>query len=325
MMVDSPVSPPSGPTDLVGESLHRLRVAGVFYCRTEAAGAWSVDMPAFGDCLTFHVVTAGQVHVAVPGTEPVLLRAGDLALVPHGRGHVLGSDLATPSLGRVDRLPQEYLTETYSVLRHDGDGPHVSLLCGVLSVDGPAARPLLDLLPAVVDVPGRSAPWVGRTLELMTAELAHLRPGGEAVLTRLADVVVIQAVRAWLDAQDPATGWLGGLRDPYVGAALAAVHRDPAHPWTLAGLARVSAMSRSAFAARFSQVVGQPAMQYVTSWRMHVATDRLARGDALAQVATAVGYGSTAGFSRTFTRVTGRSPGSVRRVAAAPALAGPNG
>ena len=78
MMVDSPVSPPSGPTDLVGESLHRLRVAGVFYCRTEAAGAWSVDMPAFGDCLTFHVVTAGQVHVAVPGTEPVLLRAGDL-------------------------------------------------------------------------------------------------------------------------------------------------------------------------------------------------------------------------------------------------------
>lgn len=208
------------------------------------------------------------------------------------------------------------------MLRHDGDGPRVSLLCGVLSVDGPAARPLLDLLPAVVAVPGESAPWVRRTLELMTAELAHLRPGGEAVLTRLADVVVIQAVRACLDAQDPATGWLGGLRDPYVGAALAAVHRDPAHPWTIAALARVSAMSRSAFAARFTQVVGVPAMQYVTSWRMHVATDRLARGEALALVAAAVGYGSTAGFSRTFARVTGRSPGSVRRAGVVSASVG---
>lgn len=161
-----------------------------------------------------------------------------------------------------------------------------------------------------------------RTLELMTAELAHLRPGGEAVLTRLADVVVIQAVRACLDAQDPATGWLGGLRDPYVGAALAAVHRDPAHPWTIAALARVSAMSRSAFAARFTQVVGVPAMQYVTSWRMRVATDRLARGEALALVAAAVGYGSTAGFSRTFARVTGRSPGSVRRAGVVSASVG---
>ncbi|UZN02009.1 AraC family transcriptional regulator [Cellulomonas sp. S1-8] len=309
----SVVAPPRPAPDLVGEALHRLRVAGVFYCRTDAAGDWAVDMPAFGDCLTFHVVTQGECWVAVPGADPVHLHAGDLALVPHGRGHVLASDLDAPSLGRVDHLPQEYVTESYSILRHDGDGPRSGLVCGVLSVDGPAARPLLDLLPAVVHVPESSAPWVGRTLELMAAELTHVRPGGEAVLTRLADVLVIQAVRAWLDAQEPVTGWIGGLRDPYVGAALAAVHRDPAHPWTVAGLAREAAMSRSAFSARFTEVVGVPAMRYVAAWRMHVAADRLAQGDGVAQAATAAGYESAAAFSRAFTRETGRAPGSVRR------------
>ena len=306
------VVPPRAAPDPVGEALHRLRVAGVFYCRTEAAGPWAVDMPAFGDCLTFHVVTQGESWVAVPGAEPVRLGSGDLALVPHGRGHVLAGDLSAPSLGRVDRLPQEYVTESYSVLRHDGDGPRTTLVCGVLSVDGPAARPLLELLPAVVHVPASSGTWVGRTLGLMAAELEHVRPGGEAVLTRLADVLVIQAVRAWLDAQEPVTGWIGGLRDPYVGAALAAVHRDPARPWTVAGLAREAAMSRSAFAARFTQVVGVPAMRYVATWRMHVAADRLARGDGVAQAAAAAGYGSAAAFSRAFARETGGPPGRVR-------------
>lgn len=309
------LAPPRAAPDPVGEALHRLRVAGVFYCRTEAAGPWCVDMPAFGDCLTFHVVTEGQAWVDVPGADPVHLQAGDLALVPHGRGHVLASDLAVPSLGRVDQLPQEYVTEAYSVLRHDGDGPRSGLVCGILTVDGPAARPLLELLPAVVHVPASSAttPWLGRTLELVAAELAHVRPGGEAVVTRLADVLVIQAVRAWLDAQEPATGWIGGLRDPYVGAALAAVHRDPAHPWTVAALAHEAAMSRSAFAARFTEVVGVPAMSYVATWRMHVAADLLARGEGVAQAAAAAGYGSAAAFSRAFTRATGRAPGSVRR------------
>ncbi|MBO0899849.1 AraC family transcriptional regulator [Cellulomonas sp. zg-ZUI22] len=308
------IAPPRPAPDAVGEALHRLRVAGVFYCRTEAAGPWAVDMPAFGDCLTFHVVTQGEVWVDVAGAPPLRLGAGELALVPHGRGHLLASDLAAPSLGRVDLLPQEYVTESYSVLRHEGRGDRTQLVCGVLTVDGPAARPLLDLLPAVLHVPASvGAPWVARTLELMTAELAQLRPGGEAVLTRLADVLVVQAVRAWLDAQEPTDGWLGALRDPDVGAALAAVHRDPARPWTVAALAREVAMSRSAFAARFTQVVGMPAMQYVATWRMHVAADRLARGDGVAQAAAAAGYESAAAFSRAFTRTTGRSPGSVRR------------
>ena len=309
--------PPWAPVDPVGEALHRLRITGFFYCRTEADGAWAAEMPAFTDCVSFHVATAGEAWVEVDGQPPVHLRVGDLALVPHGRGHLLLSAPGTPSLGRVDELPQEYVTEHYSVLRHHGHGPRTELVCGVLGVDGPASRPLLDLLPPVVHV-DRAAPgaasWLDGTLTLMTDELRRARPGGEAVTTRLADILVIQAVRAWLDAQDSRTGWLGALRDPQVGAAIAAVHRDPGRPWTVATLAHEAAMSRSSFAARFTQVVGEPAMRYVTRWRMHVAADRLAHGGAtVREVAAELGYESEAAFSHAYTRTVGVRPGTTRR------------
>ena len=290
---------PPARVDPVGEALHRLRVTGVFYCRTEAAGAWAVDMPAFGDCVSFHVITAGECWVEVPGAPAVRLTAGDLALVPHGRGHVLASEPGAPSLGPVDQLPQEYVTDNYTILRHDGPGPRVELLCGLLSVDGPASRPLLELLPAVVHVPaaGRDA-RICSALALMAAEVAQPRPGGEAVTTRLADILVIQAIRAWLDQQDDAGGWLGALRDPQIGAAVRAVHDDPGRGWSVATLARESAMSRSAFAARFTEVVGVPAMRYVQGWRMHVASDLLRQGETVARAASAAGYDSVPAFSR---------------------------
>lgn len=307
--------------DPVGEALHRLRVTGVFYCQTDASAPWAVDMPAFGECVSFHVVTAGECWVTVDDAPDVHLRAGDLALVPHGRGHQLLSAPGVPSMGPVDELPQEYVTEHYSVLRHEGGGPRAELVCGVLAVDGPAAQLLLALLPAVVHVPAppSSDPtWIPQTLGLMSAEIARTRPGGEAVTTRLADILVIQAIRAWIDAQDSPTGWLGALRDPQIGAAVAAVHRDPGRPWTVATLARRAAMSRSAFAARFTEVVGTPAMRYVLSWRMHVATDLLRRGESVSRVAATTGYESEAAFSRAYKRATGTPPGAVRRAWSSP-------
>ena len=114
-------------------------------------------------------------------------------------------------------------------------------------------------------------------LRLMAAEARELRPGGEAVITRLADILVIQAIRAWIETDAGArTGWLGALQRPAIGRALALIHRDPARDWTVAALADELAMSRSAFAARFTELVGEPAMQYVTRWRMQVALDALA-------------------------------------------------
>ncbi|WP_315097294.1 AraC family transcriptional regulator [uncultured Cellulomonas sp.] len=319
-MAPTVVDPPGSSVDPVGEALHHLRVTGVFYSRTEADGPWAVDMPAFRDCISFHVITAGEAWVEVEGADPVRLVRGDLALVPHGRGHALRSAPGVPSLGQVDELPQEYLSENYSVLRHLGSGPRTELVCGVLSVDGAASRLLLDLLPSVVHVDGASAgSWMADTLALMAAELTHARPGGEAVTTRLADILVIQSIRAWLDAQRETTGWLGALREPQLGAAITAVHREPGRPWTVATMAREATMSRSAFSARFTEVVGEPAMQYVTRVRMHVAADRLGRGRAtVREVAAELGYDSEAAFSRAYKREVGTSPGRTRRMPVGP-------
>ena len=153
----------------------------------------------------------------------------------------------------------------------------------------------------------------------MAAEARTLRPGGETVITRLADVLVIQAIRSWL-ARDPAarTGWLGALQDEQIGRAITLIQRDPARPWTIASLAYEVAMSRSAFAARFSQLVGEPPMHYVTRWRMHLALTWLKEDRAtLGELALRLGYQSEAAFSRAFKRCMGVPPGAVRRSPAA--------
>jgi AraC-like DNA-binding protein len=190
-------------------------------------------------------------------------------------------------------------------------------VCGIVSFHDPAAQQLIRLLPPVIHTDGATAPtqtWIGDTLRLMTAEVSQLRPGGEAVTTRLADILVIQAIRAWIHA-DPAaqTGWLGALQDPQIGQAIVAVHRDPGHPWTLASLANQAAMSRSAFAARFTQLVGEPAVRYLTRWRMQIALARLQQGPTtIHELAAQFGYSSEAAFSHAFKRVFGISPGAVR-------------
>ncbi len=302
--------------DRLGTTLHRLRMRGAFYCHADLTEPWALTMPAVPDSVSFHVLTAGSCRVEAPGAA-VDLRAGDLALVPHGAGHLLRTaDGPAGPAPRADLLPQRYLTDHYSVLRHGGGGAPATLLCGVVVFDDPAARALLALLPAVVHVaaddPGPTS--TRETVRLMAAELAAVRPGGETIATRLADVLVVQAIRAWLD-RDPAarSGWLGALDDPQVGRALAAVHAEPGGDWTLDRLARAAAMSRTAFAARFTELVGEPPMRYVTRWRMAVAHDRLrARSTTVASVADELGYRSEAAFSRAFTRTTGRTPGSVR-------------
>jgi AraC-like DNA-binding protein len=157
--------------------------------------------------------------------------------------------------------------------------------------------------------------WLQSTLRFIAAEAREMRPGGEAVITRLSDILVIQAIRSWI-AHDPAgqRGWLGALQDRQIGRALAVVHRDPARAWSVSSLAAEAAMSRSAFAARFTELVGEPAMRYVARWRMHAALRSLKEdGVRLGELAGRLGYRSEAAFSRAFKRFMGVSPGAVRR------------
>jgi AraC-like DNA-binding protein len=307
---------PWAPVDPLGRVLHLLRMNGAFYCRSELTAPWGLSLPPLPGYLWFHVLIAGTARLETHDSEPAQLATGELALVPRGTGHVLRSEHGAPAPDILS-LEREHIGDRYEVLRHGGGGSPTALVCGAVRLEHPAGRDLVRALPAIILV-GAGAPgdeWIQTSLRLLAAEARQPRPGGEAVITRLADIIVIQALRAWIES-DPAarTGWLGALRDPHIGKAIGLVHDDPARDWTVASLAGELAMSRSAFAARFTELVGEPAMQYVTRWRMHVAFAALQDGGVtVAQLADRLGYRSEAAFARAFKRVTGTPPGAVRR------------
>ena len=267
----------------------------------------------------FHVVTSGECWLEVDG-EWNKLNRGDLALVPHGKGHCLANEPDAPAKGIFD-LEREELSERYEILHHGGGGAPTKMMCCVVSFDHPAAERLVELLPSMIRVEAWSSPemdWVHSTLKLIESEANELHAGGETVITRLADILVVYAIRSWMQ-NDPSArrGWLGALRDDKIGGAITAIHRDPAHPWSVGSLAGEVAMSRSAFSARFTELVGEPVMRYVTRWRMHVATKWLKdEGLTLSEIAQRLGYESEAAFSRAFKRVVGVPPGRVKKLGA---------
>ena len=240
---------------------------------------------------------------------------GDLALVTGGGGHALRDEPGSAAPDILD-LERELVSERYEILRHGGGGAPSQLLCGAVRFDHPAARTLVDILPPVIKIAADSG-RMQTTLALLAAEARDLQPGGEAVITRLGDILVIQAIRAWLETDPGArTGWLGALQDPQIGRAIMLIHSEPARDWTVASLAAELAMSRSAFAARFTALVGEPAMQYVTRWRMQVGLHALKdEGATVGELADRLGYRSEAAFARAFKRVMGIPPGAVRRAA----------
>jgi AraC-like DNA-binding protein len=308
---------PWAPADPLGEALHLLRMNGAFYCLSELTAPWGLTLPPMPGYLWFHVVVSGAARVETDDEGSIELARGDLALVPHGEGHRIRSDPEAPAPGILE-LDRRVLSDRYEVLRHGEGGAPTTLICGAVRFDHPAAQNLLQILPSTIHVEVSNSPqasWLHSTLALMAAEAQELRPGGEAVITRLGDILVIQAIRSWIDTDPVAhTGWLGALQDPQIGRAISLIHQDPARPWTVATLAHELAMSRSAFAARFSELVGEPVMQYVTRWRMHVALSALKdQGATVAELAHRLGYRSEAAFARAFKRVLGIPPGAVKR------------
>jgi AraC-like DNA-binding protein len=310
---------PWAPADPLGEALHFLRMNGAFYCCSNLTAPWGMTMPPMPGYIWFHVVTSGRFLLETDDGHTEWIELGGLSLVPHGKGHKLRSEPGASAPGVLD-LPLEQISDRYEILRYGGGGAPTTLICGAVRFDHPAARNLVEILPQSIHIRASESPgteWMQGTLQLMAAEAKELRPGGEAVMTRLADILVIQAIRAWLET-DPAarTGWLGALRDRQIGRAIALIHRDPARVWTVASLASELAMSRSAFAARFSELVDEPAMQYLTRWRMQLALNALKEeGATVAELANRLGYRSEAAFARAFKRVIGKPPGAVRREA----------
>ena len=300
----------------LGEALHGLRMSGALYCQTELSAPWGLALPPLPDCLIFHVMVAGQCRIHVEGIEDQVLREGDLVVVPQGQGHLLSSGPGV-AVAKLFDVTRDRVSERYELLRHGGGGDETHMLCGVVRVGEPAARRLVNQLPALLMVrsaASQPSQWMLETVRLLRTEASDLRPGAETIITRLGDVVVLQAIRSWIETEPSArTGFLGALQDEQIGRALSAIHRYPDRRWTVASLAEVAAMSRSAFAARFARLLGESPMGYVARSRMHAALARLSDSAASpSEIAGEYGYQSEAAFSRAFKRITGRTPGQAR-------------
>jgi len=264
------------------------------------------------DVASFHVVLAGGGILELEGEEPVRLDTGDLAIIPQGDAHVVRDQPGSPVTTIADLEPQN---ATSWEVHGGGSGARTELMCGGFVLEN--AHPLVASLPRIIRIEGsdgRPAEWLATSVRLLRGEMPACSPGAEEVVTRVTDVLLAQAFRAFLLFQHDGGGPVAALSDPQIAAAVRLVHEDPTRSWTVTELASRVALSRSAFSDRFRSLTGEPPMRYVTRCRLARAAELLREGDAqLAAVARACGYGSEVSLSRAFKRWFGTSPGTYRR------------
>ena len=309
--------------DPLSDVLRVVRLNGAYFYGVEASGSWRVEtvaarqlspriMPAAEHLISYHIVTDGRCCGGLVDEEPVELDPGDVIVFPHGDAHIMASGPRAERIGDVLTGPPARFSET--VVLGEPGVPATSIVCGFLGCDIRPFNPLLASLPRRMHVRGMPSAWLGSFTRQVTEESRLRRPGADTVLTRLAELMFIEVVRRYLEDLPPTrTGWLAGLRDQVVGQTLALLHADPGHSWTLEELARRVASSRSKLGERFTNLVGQPPMQYLTQWRMQVAATLLVQSGAkVASIGSEVGYDSEAAFSRAFKKSTGFAPGAWR-------------
>ena len=304
--------------DPYGDSLHMLRLSGALYCGSDAGAPWGVALPALPGYLTLPVVLTGGCVLEV-GSETYSLAAGSAALLTRGTEHRMFSAVGVDCVPLFD-IASERSSDRYERMTIGGDGPRTRIGYAALLADDVLTQRLIAELPDVIVVDGwddYETEAFSTVLRLLAREASEIRPGGETVMTRLADVLVIQIIRWWLANGDvPQRGWLAALGDRHIGRALSVMHRDVARSWTIAELASSAHLSRSAFAERFMSLVGTPPMSYLTEWRREQARADLSRStQSIGAVSASVGYASEAAFSRAFKRHHGVTPGEARRAA----------
>jgi AraC-like DNA-binding protein len=278
--------------------------------------------PALGpvsDLILYHYVIEGEFHIRVEGgdSEGLVIGAGEVVLLPRNDLHLIGSDLSLPPVAGSDIIHPPKDGGLFSI-HHGGAGERTRMICGFLGCAGAEGNPVISTLPPLLKFhvgQGGAAEWIRSTFQYAAEEVAAGRPGSETVLTKVSELLFVEAVRRYAEAlPDGRTGWLAGLREPHVARALALLHRDITRRWTVDDLGREVGLSRSALADRFIRLIGVPPMHYLASWRMQVATQKLRDTSAsLAQIAEIVGYDSEAAFSRAFKKAFGAAPATWRR------------
>ncbi len=294
-----------------------MHLTGALYCVARLGEPWGIEAPRLDGMMTLQIVTAGQCWIEVDGAEPQLLGPGSMTLIPHGTPHRMRSALDAATVPLFD-LPAERVSERFETIHHGGDGPLCHITYGALRFDRVAARRITNVLPPLIHLDATTADptgWMQSTLRLIADEASQLGPGAEIIITRIADILVIQAIRSWIRrAPIYEQGWIAALNDDLIGRALAMIHQAPAAPWSVAGLAREVGTSRSAFASRFTALVGVSVMSYVSEWRTQLARALLhTSAETVARIADSLGYQSEATFSCAYRRTFGASPGNDRR------------
>jgi AraC-like DNA-binding protein len=323
--------------DILSDVLRSVRLRGALYYYVSGTRSWAAEAPASSDIaaavmpdsehvMEYHVVIRGACWGAVVGEAPVRVEAGDIILFPHGDAHVVSSapgmrarsDVASFFGRSEEQLPFTLHLDAAEVrvgVPQD-EQCDTTLVCGFLGCDLRPFNPLIETLPRLMHLKASTdQDWISHFMLQAVAESKNKRPGGEAMLERMSEMMFIDAVRRYV-AHLPGNsrGWLAGLRDRFVGRALALLHDDPGQAWTVEELGRRIGLSRSALHERFADLVGLPPMQYLANWRIQAGAALLRDTTAtVAWVAQETGYESGAAFTRAFKRLVGKSPALWRQ------------
>jgi AraC-like DNA-binding protein len=314
--------------DALSDVLRVVRLQGGVFLHAEFTAPWCIfsqfTREDFGRLLQgaehlvlYHYVVEGQLRAQIPNREPVAVEAGEVLILPHNDGHLLGShlDLSPVPSKQVVRVPPD---GGLSVIRHGGGGEKARIVCGFLGCGMVHGNPLTSALPPIVRFDARkgsAAAWMKSSLEFAADEIAALRAGSEIVLARLSELLFVEALRRYVEElPDEQTGWLAGLKDPFVSRALSLLHGRVTHHWTVDDLGHDVGLSRSALADRFTRLIGEPPMHYLARWRLQLAAHHLRTSDLpLARIAQQVGYESEPAFNRAFKRSFGVPPATWRK------------
>ncbi|MEP2704726.1 MAG: AraC family transcriptional regulator [Roseibium sp.] len=306
--------------DALSQILDALKLRGSIYFHTNFCKPWAVQVPAFGNVARFHMAMRGSCWLSVEGlSDPIYLAAGDLAVIPHGSGHVLSDELGRePTM--VDEVVQQSGYSGEGALYYGGPDENQSckLFCGHFEFEEGSVHPVLDALPRVIHVPNTdtlNAHWLEAVMRFVASEVRAFMPGSDAIIHRLTEIIFIQVVRTFVDQEGDKAGCLAAVLNPNLGRCMSQVHLSPEKAWTVETLAREAGMSRTVFAERFASLVGMTPLAYVTHWRMERARREIRDTDLpLIDIAERIGYNSEAAFSRAFKRQFDKTPGQLRRM-----------
>ncbi len=313
--------------DALSDILRVVRLKGGVFLHAEFTAPWCIysqvrpehcgpRLEGSEHLVLYHYVVEGRLEAQIPNGPRVKIEAGEVVILPHNNAHLLGSDTTIPPApyDKVGALQQDGLW----AIRHGGGGAKTRIVCGFLGCDKLDGNPLAAALPPILRFDtryGSTAAWMRSSLEFAADEIAAQRAGSETVLAKMSELMFVEALRRYVESlPEEQTGWLAGLKDPFVSRALALMHGGLTREWTVDDLGREVGLSRSALADRFTRLIGEPPMRYLARWRLQVAATQLRNSDApLARIAEQVGYESEAAFNRAFKRNFGVPPAAWRK------------